>query len=109
MFGVVTSAAVALVVALGSLAGLAPKPHSPAPGTSLPTTGSGPASKYDCNLSIRPADAAYTGADGTASAIGWAGNYQGVVTCSGEPSTCRTASPELRHFRDELRLRDLHR
>ena len=83
MFGVVTSAAVALVVALGSLAGLAPKPHSPAPGTSLPTTGSGPASKYDCNLSIRPADADFTGADGSASEIGWEGNHQGVVTCLG--------------------------
>jgi hypothetical protein len=83
MFAGMTAAAVALMVAMGSLAGLAPEPPAPAPGTSLSTTGSGPASKYDCVLSIRPADAAYTGADGSASEIGWEGNQQGVVTCLG--------------------------
>ncbi len=55
----------------------------PAADTSLATPGSGPASQYDCALSVRPADAAFTGADGTASEIGWEGNYQGVVTCLG--------------------------
>ena len=41
----------------------------------------GPNSQYDCafNLSID----AFVGADGTASAIGWEGNHQGVVTCLG--------------------------
>ena len=34
-------------------------------------------------MTVRPADAAFTGADGTASEIGWAGNAQGVVTCLG--------------------------
>ncbi len=79
-------AAVALVVAVGLLAGLAPEmpaTAAPAAGTSPPMPGSGPASKYDCALSIRPADADYTGIDGTASEIGWEGNHQGVVTCLG--------------------------
>ena len=80
------AAAVALVVAVGVLAVLAPEPPAtaaPATGTSNPTPTSGPASKYDCALSIRPADADYTGIDGTASEIGWEGNHQGVVTCLG--------------------------
>ena len=84
--GIKAAAAVALVVAVGSLAGLAPElpaTAAPAAGTSPPTPGSGPASKYDCALSIRPADADFTGADGTASEIGWEGNHQGVVTCLG--------------------------
>ena len=80
------AAAVALVVTGGSLAGLAPAPAAtaaPAANTSPATPASGPASKYDCALTIRPADAAFTGADGTASEIGWKGNHQGVVTCLG--------------------------
>ena len=84
--GMKVAAAVALVVAVGSLTGLAselPATAAPAADTSLPTPGSGPASKYDCSLTVRPADAAYTGADGTASEIGWEGNRQGVVTCLG--------------------------
>ena len=52
-------------------------------GHRLTTTGSGPASKYDCALSIRPAADAFTGADGSGSEIGWEGNQQGVVTCLG--------------------------
>ena len=79
-------AAVALVVAVGLLAGLAPElPAMAAPqaDSSSPTSGSGPASKYDCALSVRPADADFTGVDGTASEIGWEGNHQGVVTCLG--------------------------
>ena len=35
----------------------------------------------DC--AFNPANEAFTGADGTASAIGWAGNSHGVVTCLG--------------------------
>jgi hypothetical protein len=41
----------------------------------------GPASGYDCAFNL--ATDAYTGADGTASEIGWEGNHQGVVTCLG--------------------------
>ena len=83
MFAQMAASAVALMVAMGPLAGLAPKPPAPAPGTFLSTAGSGPASKYDCVLSNRPADTPYTGADGSASEIGWEGNQQGVVTCLG--------------------------
>jgi len=45
------------------------------------TTGGGPAKQYDCvyNASTE----AVTGAYGTASAIGWQGNDQAVVTCLG--------------------------
>jgi len=80
------TAAVALVVVVGSLAGSASEPPAmgaPAGDVSPPTSGSGPASKYDCSLTVRPADAAFTGAEGTASEIGWEGNRQGVVTCLG--------------------------
>lgn len=41
----------------------------------------GPAPRYDCTFD--GSNDAYTGADGTASAIGWEGNGQGVVTCLG--------------------------
>ena len=43
--------------------------------------GSGPAKKYDCKFNRDTG--AFTGAYGTASAIGWEGNHQGVVTCLG--------------------------
>ena len=84
--GIRLAAAVALVVAVGVFVLLSPEPPAtaaPATGTSTPTPTSGPASKYDCALSIRPADADYTGIDGTASEIGWEDNHQGVVTCLG--------------------------
>jgi hypothetical protein len=45
-----------------------------------PTT-TGPAPQYDCSLNFDTD--AFTGAYATASAIGWAGNHQGVVTCLG--------------------------
>jgi hypothetical protein len=45
------------------------------------TTGSGPASRYDCSFNL-PIDA-FTGVDASASEIGWEGNHQGVVTCLG--------------------------
>ena len=76
------AAAVALLVVVGSLAAIAPEIPVAGASTSAPTVG-GPASKYDCALTIRPAADAYTGADGTASEIGWEGNQQGVVTCLG--------------------------
>ncbi len=86
MFAGRTASAVALMVAIGSLAGLAsgpPATAAPTPGPPLSTSGDGPASKYDCVLANRPADTPFTGADGTASEIGWEGNQQGVVTCLG--------------------------
>ncbi|MFZ0666440.1 MAG: hypothetical protein WAM97_11850 [Acidimicrobiales bacterium] len=43
--------------------------------------GTGPHKAYDCTFNL--STDAYTGAYGTASAIGWEGNYQGVVTCLG--------------------------
>ena len=45
------------------------------------STGGGPAKKYDCIFNV--ATSAFTGAFGTASAIGWESNDQGVVTCLG--------------------------
>ena len=47
----------------------------------LRTTGGGPAKRWACTYNV--ATEAVTGADGTASAIGWEGNDQGVVTCLG--------------------------
>jgi len=49
--------------------------------TAIRTTGSGPAAEYDCQYNMNTD--AFTGAYGTASEIGWEGNYQGVVTCLG--------------------------
>ena len=43
--------------------------------------GGGLARKYDCTYNV--STDAFTGAYGTASAIGWEGNEQGVVTCLG--------------------------
>jgi len=43
--------------------------------------GTGPSSQYDCAFNL--ATDAFTGANGTASEIGWEGNRQGVVTCLG--------------------------
>ena len=75
-------AVVALLTPGGILAELATSP-STARAATPPTTGSGPASKYDCKLTATVAADAFTGAYGTASAIGWEGNQQGVVTCLG--------------------------
>ncbi len=73
---------VALLTAAGTLTGFVTS-SSTASAAAPPTTGSGPASKYDCKLTVTVAADAFTGADGTASEIGWEGNQQGVVTCLG--------------------------
>jgi hypothetical protein len=65
----VTLALVAPIVALGSS------------GLPAEAATSGPAARYDCTFN--GSNDAYTGADATASAIGWEGNGQGVVTCLG--------------------------
>jgi len=49
--------------------------------TAVRTTGGEPARAYECKYNTNTD--AFTGAYGTASAIGWEGNYQGVVTCLG--------------------------
>jgi hypothetical protein len=45
------------------------------------TTGGGASSKYECSFNV--STDAFTGAYGTASAIGWEGNAAGVTTCLG--------------------------
>lgn len=66
-------AAVAPLLALGPVVGIAPTAGS----TATPRTSSSSA----CALNLETD--AITGAHGTASAIGWAGNSQGVTTCLG--------------------------
>lgn len=60
-------------------------PPPPTPSTAVrPSTAAGPAgpsASYACHFDL--AIDAFVGADGTASAIGWQGNHQGVVTCLG--------------------------
>jgi hypothetical protein len=51
------------------------------PSAVVVTDGPGPAKAYDCAFNLNTD--AFTGAYGTASAIGWEGNQQGVVTCLG--------------------------
>ena len=57
---------------------LGPRAVPAASGTTLTSSQRG---TYNCRLNLDTD--AFTGADGTASAIGWAGNHQGVVTCLG--------------------------
>jgi hypothetical protein len=45
------------------------------------TATGGPNPAYDCDFNVNTD--AFTGADGTASEIGWEGNHEGVVTCLG--------------------------
>ncbi len=63
-----------------SIAGCAPDCGGPPPNVTL-SAGTGPAKQYDCTFNL--VTDAFTGAFGTASAIGWEGNHQGVVTCLG--------------------------
>jgi hypothetical protein len=56
------------------------EPGQTAPSVTL-SVGTGPQKAYDCKFNHQTD--AFTGAFGTASAIGWQGNYQGVVTCLG--------------------------
>jgi len=68
--------ALSLVAGAVALAGCAGTGH-----TVARTTGRGPAQGYDCKFNT--STSAFTGAGATASAIGWEGNYEGVVTCLG--------------------------
>ncbi len=70
----------AVLAALGcllvaGLAGVAPAGAAP------PPTSSGPQSAYRCSFNVNTS--AFTGADGTASAIGWLGDHNSVITCLG--------------------------
>jgi hypothetical protein len=51
------------------------------PAQGLVTTGGGASPKYQCSFNV--STDAFTGAYGTASAIGWEGNAAGVTTCLG--------------------------
>ncbi len=81
--------ALALVVGGGVLTGVAGPSsaavatYPPGPGVGSPGSGgvTGQPGTYDCQFNINTD--AFTGAYGTASAIGWEGNHQGVVTCLG--------------------------
>ena len=75
----VGSTTLSATAAWASTAPAPPPGVQTSPVTALSTAG--PAPQYDCNLNLDTD--AFTGAYGTASAIGWAGNHQGVVTCLG--------------------------
>jgi len=64
------------IVLAGALAGC-----GGGPSVMATAPGGGPAARFDCSFDV--GIDAFVGADGTASAIGWAGNHQGVVTCLG--------------------------
>ena len=74
------AAAVALVVALVS-SGLSALAPTAAASTPAPATAPGPAAAYRCTFNVNTD--AFTGADGTASAIGWLGDHNSVITCLG--------------------------
>ena len=73
-----------VVVAVGSLIGAAGPPASgtvaPAASPSAATV-PGPQPAYRCSFNVDTD--AFTGADGTASAIGWLGDHDSVITCLG--------------------------
>ncbi len=55
-------------------------PATPTPPTT-PTTTAGPRPQYRCTFNVNTD--AFTGAGGTASAIGWLGDHNSVITCLG--------------------------
>ncbi len=74
-----------MVVAAGALAAVAAALVGPAPGApgaaGATVTSGGPAPQYRCTFNV--STDAFTGADGTASAIGWLGDHNSVITCLG--------------------------
>jgi len=56
-------------------------PAAAATPSPAPTTAGGPASAYRCTFNVNTD--AFTGAAGTASAIGWLGDHNSVITCLG--------------------------
>ncbi len=77
---VVTVALAVMLVpfALDVLGPVAPAGANPTPS---PTGAPGPAPAYRCNFNVDTD--AFTGADATASAIGWLGDHNSVITCLG--------------------------
>ncbi len=75
------AATLALAVVLVPL-GLGPlAPPAGANPTPAPTGAPGPAPAYRCTFNVNTD--AFTGANGTASAIGWLGDHNSVITCLG--------------------------
>ena len=72
-----TSSVVLVIAAIGAL--LASCGQGPV--ATVTSARGGPAKAYDCRYNVETE--AFTGAAGTASAIGWEGNRDGVVTCLG--------------------------
>jgi len=74
-------------VALGGLVFVAPTgpahagAATPAPAAAGTDAAGGPQGAYRCSFNVNTD--AFTGADGTASAIGWLGDHNSVVTCLG--------------------------
>ncbi len=96
--------ALALVVAAGGVltgvagpTGGAGAAYRHGPGRTPPVTGvadgTGQAGTYDCRFNLDTD--AFTGIYGTASAIGWEGNHQGVVTCLGGAFVVQDGSTNL--------------
>jgi hypothetical protein len=72
----------ALLVVCPAAAGAAARPVTPLSASGATTPGTaGPNEAYRCSFNVNTD--AFTGADGTASAIGWLGDHNGVVTCLG--------------------------
>jgi hypothetical protein len=76
-----------LVVTCGSLLavtvcfGVNPAAAAAPARAAVANTGPGPRPAYRCNFNV--GTDAFTGADGTASAIGWLGDHNSVITCLG--------------------------
>ncbi len=69
-----------MLVAVGSLVGAA-VPLVSGTVASAASTSPGPQQAYRCSFNV--GTDAFTGADGTASAIGWQGDHNSVITCLG--------------------------
>ena len=79
MGAAILALAVMLVpLGLGALAAPTPAGATPTP---APTGAPGPAPAYRCSFNVNTD--AFTGANGTASAIGWLGDHNSVITCLG--------------------------
>jgi hypothetical protein len=78
--GAATLALTVMLVPLGLSAFAPPTPAGATP-TPAPTGTPGPAPAYRCSFNVNTD--AFTGANGTASAIGWLGDHNSVITCLG--------------------------
>jgi hypothetical protein len=67
-------------VSTSGTAGAAP-PTTPSTGTTATATAPGPRPQYRCSFNVNTD--AFTGASGTASAIGWLADHNSVITCLG--------------------------